>query len=331
MQRALKLAAHGLGKVSPNPLVGCVIVKAGKIVGEGYHRAYGEAHAEVNAVNNADSASALENATAYVTLEPCSHFGKTPPCTDLLIEKKIGKVFIALTDPNPLVNGQGIGKLNAAGIRTEVGLLAEEARTQNCRFLTFIAQKRPYIILKWAQTADGFLARKNYDSRWISNALSRKLVHKWRTEEDAILIGANTAHYDNPLLTSRDWRGKNPQRIVAEGSRNLSDTLNIFGGTRKAWRYKTTESKAENEICLPKDNYLNALFADLRARKIQSVIVEGGSILLHTLLSANLWDEIRLFVSPKTFGEGIAAPLPRGVLSAQKKILDDSLLIFKNK
>lgn len=332
MQRALQLAALGLGKVSPNPLVGCVIVKDQAIIGEGYHQKYGEGHAEVNAVNSVNNQKDLVGATAFVTLEPCAHVGKTPPCADLLIKSKISRVVIAHLDPNPLVGGKGAEKLRKAGIDVEVGLLEKEATHQNRRFLTYIQKQRPYIILKWAETSDGFVARSNYDSKWISNALSRKVVHKWRTEEDSILVGANTARYDNPSLTAREWEGKNPIRIVAEHTSQLPNNLTLFQGKSPALRYRVGDRTKEekNIIQLLEDNYLIDLFQDLRQKKIQSIIVEGGAFVLHKLLEENLWDEIRLFRSTENFGEGIKAPSPRGKLISQQEILNDKLLIFRN-
>ncbi|MEQ9412696.1 MAG: bifunctional diaminohydroxyphosphoribosylaminopyrimidine deaminase/5-amino-6-(5-phosphoribosylamino)uracil reductase RibD, partial [Cyclobacteriaceae bacterium] len=213
MLRAMELAKNGIGHVSPNPLVGCVIVYEGKIIGEGWHGKYGEAHAEVNAVNAVADKSILNGAAVYVNLEPCAHTGKTPPCADLLVKHKVKRVVIANVDPNPLVAGKGIAKLKDAGVEVLTGVLEEAGRELNKRFFTFLKHKRPFVILKWAQTSDGFIARENFDSKWISNEYSRKLVHKWRTEEDSILVGYNTALYDNPKLTARDWTGRNPVRI----------------------------------------------------------------------------------------------------------------------
>ena len=228
MRRALELAENGRGQVSPNPLVGCVIEHHGKIIGEGWHQKYGEAHAEVNAVNSVKDKSLLKEACVYVSLEPCAHFGKTPPCADLLVENQVKKVVICNTDPNPLVAGKGIVKLREAGIEVETGILEKEGLELNKRFFHYLEKKRPYIILKWAETADGFIARKNFDSKWISNTLSRKLVHKWRTEEDAILVGTNTALYDNPQLNARDWTGNNPVRIVIDRHLKLPADLHLF-------------------------------------------------------------------------------------------------------
>ncbi|HEY1053815.1 MAG TPA: bifunctional diaminohydroxyphosphoribosylaminopyrimidine deaminase/5-amino-6-(5-phosphoribosylamino)uracil reductase RibD, partial [Emticicia sp.] len=217
MLRALQLAEIGRGQVSPNPMVGCVIVHNHEIIGEGWHQKYGSWHAEVNAVNSVQDPSKLTQSTVYVTLEPCSHFGKTPPCADLLVKHQVKKVIICNDDPNPLVAGKGIAKLRAAGIEVEQGLLAEKGRALNARFFTYVEKQRPYIILKWAETADGFIAGENYDPVKISNALSHKLAHKWRSEEDAIMVGTNTARYDNPKLNAREWQGtKNPVRIVLD-------------------------------------------------------------------------------------------------------------------
>ena len=230
MKRAFELAILGRGKVAPNPLVGCVIVKNKKIIGEGFHQAYGAAHAEVNAIKNATTE--IAGGTAYVTLEPCAHHGKTPPCADLLITQKVAKVVIASQDPFEAVNGAGIKRLKAAGIKVKIGCMQEEEHYLNRRFLTFISKSRPYIILKWAQTQDHFIARTDFNSKWISNPLSRQMVHKWRSEEMAILVGYNTAKHDNPRLTTRDWQGSNPIRIVIDPRNQLNKVLNVFDGTQ---------------------------------------------------------------------------------------------------
>ncbi len=333
MRRALQLARQGLGSVSPNPMVGCVIIHHNKIIGEGYHKQYGKAHAEVNAINAVKEKSLLADATAYVTLEPCSHFGKTPPCADLLVQHRLKRVVVATLDPNPNVAGKGIEKLRAAGITTEIGVLAQEATTMNRRFLTAYTKKRPYIILKWAETADGYMARSDYKQVWISNPLARKLVHKWRTEEDAIMIGANTARYDNPQLTAREWQGTQPLRIVAEHTSQLPNTLKMFQGEVPALRYRVGERimRNENRIYLAEDSFLTDLFSDLLDRGVQSVIVEGGRFLLHKLLEANLWDEIRQLKAPHSLKAGISAPQPQGVLVQSNQLLDNVLQIFHNK
>ena len=335
MQRALELAAMGKGKVSPNPMVGCVIVYKENIIGEGWHRQYGGPHAEVNAVVSVADKSLLKESTVYVTLEPCAHFGKTPPCADLLIQYQVKKVVIAATDSNPLVGGKGIARMREAGIEVETGLLEKESIELNKRFFTDIEKKRPFIILKWAETADGFIARKNFDSKWISNQYSRKLVHKWRTEEDAILVGPNTAHYDNPQLTSRDWEGRNPVRVVIDRNLRLASGLNLFDGSQLTICYnlsKDAEDKNISWVKIPEERFLVHVLEDLRSKGIQSVLVEGGAGILNEFITRQLWDEIRVFKADVCFGEGIAAPVPAGVVETATVLPEgDRLLIFKPK
>jgi diaminohydroxyphosphoribosylaminopyrimidine deaminase / 5-amino-6-(5-phosphoribosylamino)uracil reductase len=311
MKRALDLAEKGRGLVSPNPMVGCVIVKEGKIIGEGWHQKYGGPHAEVNAINDVADKSLLQDATIYVTLEPCAHFGKTPPCADLICQYPIKKVVIANTDPNPLVAGKGIRKIKEAGIEVTTGILEKEAYLLNIRFFTFFNKKRPYIILKWAETSDGFIARKNYDSKWISNEYSRTLVHKWRTEEDAIMVGTKTALYDNPSLNSRDWKGKNPLKIVLDKKLLLTEDNNIFKNERPIVynALKTHQGELAEYVKIDEGTpLLEFILTDLNSRKIQSVIIEGGSFLLNSFLQCGIWDEARIFKSPLSFGEGIKSP-----------------------
>ena len=331
MRRALELAELGRGLVSPNPMVGCVIVHEGKIIGEGWHRKYGEAHAEVNAINAVNDESLLSTATAYVTLEPCAHHGKTPPCADLLVAKKLKRVVIAATDSNPLVGGKGITKMLDAGINVQTGCLAQEARDQNARFFTLIEKKRPFIILKWAQTADRFVARSNFDSKWISNEYSRSLVHQWRAQEDAILVGTNTAHYDNPSLNVRSWEGKNPLRIVIDKSLRLDAGLNLFDGSIPTIVYNTLKNdKLENLEFkqLSKDNFILDVVMDLGERKVQSLIVEGGSATLKAFIDMELWDEARVFTSDNIFGDGFEAPEFSGQLISSADIMGDDLKIY---
>ena len=301
----------GVGYVSPNPLVGCVIVHDGKIMGESWHQQYGQSHAEVNAIEAVVDKSSLKESTLYVNLEPCSHFGKTPPCADLIIKHHIKKVVIANTDPNPLVNGNGLKKLNEAGIETVVGVLETEGRVLNKRFFTFIEKKRPYVILKWAQTTDGFLARKNFDSKWISHESSRQLVHKWRSEEAGILIGTRTAQHDDPELTVRDWSGKNPTRIVFDRFLRLSERLKLFDRTAPTLCYNVLRHEEHPNLALirvSENDFLREVLHDLTNRKIQSVIVEGGTETIQYFLQSGLWDEARVFTSPKTFEAGVEAP-----------------------
>ena len=331
MQRALELASLGRGYVSPNPLVGCVIVCDGKIVGEGWHKRYGEAHAEVNAVDSVTDKALLPKSTVYVNLEPCSHFGKTPPCADMLIREQVKKVVVANLDSNPLVAGEGIKKLRAAGIEVVTGILHEQGRALNKRFFTFMESQRPYIILKWAETSDGFIARKNFDSKWISHELSRQLVHKWRTEEDAVLVGMRTAQHDNPQLNVRDWTGRNPVRIVIDRFLKLNDSLHLFDGSQQTLRYNLLKHEEHPNLLLVRldeNNFLQNLVRDLFKRKIQSVIVEGGAQTLQSFIDAGLWDEARVFVSRKFFESGISAPALKGKQVLDQKIQSDLLKIY---
>lgn len=311
MQRALELAERGKGTVRPNPLVGCVIVHDEKIIGEGYHKQYGGPHAEVNAIASVTDGKLLADATAYVSLEPCSHWGKTPPCANLLIEKGIKSVQVATLDPNPLVAGKGVQLLQDAGVEVTVGLLEQEARWQNRRFFCQQEKHRPYLILKWAQTQDGFLARENFDSKWISGTQSRQLVHQWRAEEQAVLVGKNTALHDNPRLNVRDWSGSDPIRVVLDYRLELPTNLNLFDQQIPTLCYNTLKNETLTNlewIKLSEGNFLDALLADLHARNIQSVLIEGGSQVLQQFLAAGLWDEARVFTAPIRFERGIAAP-----------------------
>ncbi|MEQ9304007.1 MAG: bifunctional diaminohydroxyphosphoribosylaminopyrimidine deaminase/5-amino-6-(5-phosphoribosylamino)uracil reductase RibD, partial [Marinoscillum sp.] len=318
--------------VSPNPIVGCVIVHEGKIIGEGYHRQFGGPHAEVHAVEAVLDKDLLRESTVYVTLEPCSHFGKTPPCADLLVSYKVKKVVICNVDPNPMVSGRGIDKLRTAGTEVVVGLLQEEGLEVNKRFFTAVIKKRPYIILKWAQTADGFVARENFDSKWISNQYSRQLVHKWRSEEDAILVGKNTAQYDNPSLTTRDWHGRNPIRVVIDRNMELNADLHLFDGSTETICF-TEQNSVDMQnlhfVCQEEITPLSVL-AELHHRDIQSVIIEGGSNTLQRFIDANLWDEARVFISTNTFGRGINAPVFSGKLLSEEDIFADQLKIYTN-
>ncbi len=328
MRRAIELAEIGLGSVSPNPMVGCVVVHGDKIIGEGYHKLYGGPHAEPNAIFSVEDQALLEEATVYVTLEPCSHWGKTPPCADLLVEKKVKKVVIGTADTNPLVGGKGIMHLQDAGIEVVNGILEDEIKFQNRRFFTFLEKKRPYIILKWAQTMDGFVARENFDSKWISNPYSRQLVHRWRSEEDAIMVGTNTALYDNPKLNVRDWVGRNPVRVVLDRNLRLSKDLHLFDQSQPTICYNQHISE-KNEyldyVKLEKDFGIEEILADLYQCKIQSLIVEGGSELLKMFVSLELWDEARVFIGNQMFKKGIPAPVVSGSYWNETSVMDDRL------
>ncbi|MFN3529556.1 MAG: bifunctional diaminohydroxyphosphoribosylaminopyrimidine deaminase/5-amino-6-(5-phosphoribosylamino)uracil reductase RibD [Bacteroidia bacterium] len=298
MQRAFELAALGTGHVAPNPLVGAVVVYQGSILGEGWHRQYGQAHAEVNAINSVSQMDLLPACTMYVNLEPCAHFGKTPPCSLLLIEKKIKRVFIANTDPYSEVAGKGIQMLQKAGIEVHTGLSETNGRWLNRRFFTFHEKKRPYIILKWAQSADGFMAPDKAGNYWISSPESKTLLHKWRSEEPAILVGARTVLLDNPALNTRLIQGKSPRPVVIERSPGIHGHFKLFENPLLIrLRY---QASLRDE--------LPELLALLHEQQLQSVLVEGGAAVLNSFLQSGLWDEIRCFEAPLLLHNGLAAP-----------------------
>lgn len=319
MRRCLELAENGLGTTSPNPMVGSVIVHNDKIIGEGWHRKAGEAHAEPNAINSVKNQELLSESTIYVSLEPCSHFGKTPPCTDLIIEKGIQNVVIGIMDPFAKVCGNGINKLKQQGHNVTVGVLEKECEVQNKRFFTFQKKKRPYIILKWAETNDGFIdiVRDDNDENkptWISNKFSQQLVHKWRSEEDAILVGTNTAINDNPKLNTRSWVGKDPVRVVMDRTLRIPEDNFLFDDTIKT--IVVTEKNRENlnntiyeKIDFSEDKALEYLMNILVKHEIQSIIIEGGLHTLQSFIDSDLWDEARVFVGNNNFKKGIKAPV----------------------
>lgn len=338
MQRALDLASLGLGRVSPNPMVGAVIVYNDVIIGEGWHQQFGFAHAEVNAVNSVQNKDFLAESTIYVTLEPCSHFGKTPPCADLIIRSKFKKVVVAMLDPNPLVAGNGIQRIREAGIDVEIGLLESEAKMLNKRFLSFHQKKRPYVIIKWAETADGFIAPAldaAKEAKQISNKFSQLLVHKWRREEDAIMVGMNTLLHDNPNLNARLADGfKQPIRITLDEKGAISGDYNFFDSKLSSivFNYqKEEEDRAIKYLKLdPKQEPLTQLLTRLYANGIGSVLVEGGSKLIARFLETNLWDEARVCLSDKTFGAGIVAPDLRKPIQEKFELGSDSWKMMLN-
>lgn len=338
MQRCLDLALLGMGDVAPNPMVGCVIVHDGIIIGEGYHQKFGQPHAEVNAIRSVQNPELLSLSTLYVSLEPCSHHGKTPPCSDLIIESRIPRVVIGTIDPFAKVAGKGIEHMKNAGIVVEVGTLENECREQNRRFFTFHEKKRPYILLKWAQTLDGFIDTDRTETQhptWITNALSKRLVHKQRSEESAILIGTNTAEYDNPALTVREWAGNQPVRMVIDRTGRLDAGLCIFD--RKATTWVFTDQKqtdAENLYFISLDfdlNILPQLLSELFNRGILSVIVEGGSFLLNSFLDAGLWDEAFVYTGNQFFGKGVEAPHISGETISFEKLDDCKLHVLRKR
>ncbi len=328
MQHALDLALKGRGKVSPNPLVGCVIVDVnGHRIGAGYHKKYGGAHAEVEAVQSVETPDALKDATVYVTLEPCSHHGKTPPCADLLASLPIKRVVIAQKDPNPLVNGSGIEKLRAHGIDVSLGVLEQEAEQLNEFFNHAQRFGRPFVTLKIAQTVDGFLTAANGDSQWITGKAARKKVHEWRSYYDAIMIGRQTAMADNPKLTVRHVRGRQPMRVVLDGPFSLPRELHLFSDKHEAkttvitWNKEASLDYTDPMIKLMKHNYfrgniiqvakkeghvdLREAISALDSIGVQSILVEAGQQLGSALLREGLVDKVELFLAPKLLGNGI--------------------------
>lgn len=326
INRCIEIAKNGLGTTRPNPMVGCVIVHNNLIIGEGFTSTYGGAHAEVNAIQSVTDTALLKEATLYVTLEPCSHFGKTPPCSDLIIKHEIPKVVIGMIDDNSLVAGRGIKRLKNAGCNVTVGVLEAECKAHHKRFFTFHNKKRPYIILKWAESADGFISPKTKDEQkpvWITNTYSRQLVHKWRAEEQAILVGGNTIMYDNPSLTVRDWTGLQPIRVVIDTHNNLPNNCAIFNTSAKTIKF----TEAELDLSKP---LASQMCKHLHEHNITSIIIEGGSKTLQTFINENLWDEARVFYGTNYFLDGTKAPSITGILTSETKILNDTLKYYIN-
>lgn len=334
MKRCLELAALGAGSASPNPMVGCVIVHDGRIIGEGWHRKCGGPHAEVNAVADAETngyGNLLPESTLYVNLEPCSHWGRTPPCAELIVEKRIPHVVVGCIDSYCEVSGRGVARMREAGIDVRVGLLEEESLFFNRRFFTAQNEGRPYVILKWAQTADGYLDAKRPSSAlpaaWMTGEAARVLVHRWRAEEDAILVGTRTAALDNPSLTVRAWQGRNPLRVVFDRTLSLPTDLNLFSdGAARTVLFTSPERRAEaaerfsdsEQVAVESYETLNDMLGTLRGKpyEVQSLIVEGGRQVLESFIDAGLWDEARVFTSPLSLRELYPAdrlPHPTGV------------------
>ena len=336
MRRALELALLGQGNVAPNPMVGCVIVHENKIIGEGWHQQYGGPHAEVNAINAVADKDLLPASRVYVTLEPCSHYGKTPPCADLLIRYGIKDLVICNTDPNPQVKGAGIRKLLDTGCQVHVGLLEPEGLELNRFFFTYHTQKRPYILLKWAETANGFIGKSDGTQLWITNDLSKKLVHKWRSEIQAIMVGTHTALIDNPQLNTRAWTGKSPTRIILDKRLQLPESLYLYDKSQPTliYNYQKQETLPNLELVKIDENeeLLSALLQDLYKRNIQSVMVEGGAFLLNSFIREGLWDEACVFKSTYKLAEdGVPGPnLPLASLRHISHIATDKLFIYIN-
>ncbi|NLR66178.1 bifunctional diaminohydroxyphosphoribosylaminopyrimidine deaminase/5-amino-6-(5-phosphoribosylamino)uracil reductase RibD [Chitinophaga varians] len=316
MRRCLELAAMGRGHAAPNPVVGAVLVHQGRIIGEGYHRQYGQAHAEVNCVNSvtAEDRPLIQRATMYVSLEPCAHHGKTPPCADLIVSEKIPEVVIGCVDTFSAVAGKGIEKLKKAGIKVHTGVLETACRAINRRFFTFHEQQRPYIILKWAQSRNGFMAGPDGAPVRISNHWSDRLVHRWRSEEMAILVGTRTAILDNPQLNTRLWPGKDPVRLVIDRTLAVPRTHHLWDGsipTIFITAEKTTDEKADLLTLDFTAPLLPQLMQHLHQRQIQSVLVEGGPYVLQRFLETDLWDEARVITGTNTLSDGLPAPVLR--------------------
>ncbi|MCC6691221.1 MAG: bifunctional diaminohydroxyphosphoribosylaminopyrimidine deaminase/5-amino-6-(5-phosphoribosylamino)uracil reductase RibD [Bacteroidia bacterium] len=340
MKRCIELAAKGLGDTAPNPMVGCVIVNNDKIIGEGYHQQYGKAHAEVNAINSVQNKSLLLHSTLYVSLEPCSHHGKTPPCVELIISAKIPHVVIGSIDSNPLINKKGIQQLKNAGITIEYEVLNKECRELNKRFYTFYEKKRPFIILKWAQTADSFIDKIRTPNEVggqlkISSGDVNALVHQWRSHEQALMIGTTTALLDNPQLNVRLVNGKNPLRIIIDKNLEIPAHYNLFDGSTPTLIFTNKEARNKNNISyitLSSDlNTIDCILNELYKRNIQSLIVEGGTKLISSFIKQNVWDEARVIKSNSVLHNGVKAPdIDQLAFVSELKIENDTVSFYRN-
>lgn len=314
MQRCINLGEKALGKTYPNPNVGCLLFYDGKIISEGYTSQAGQNHAEVNVINKINDSDILRKSTLYVTLEPCSHHGKTPPCCNAIFNKNIKRVVVGCKDPNELVNGGGIKYLNNKGVKVKVGVLENECRELHKRFFTYQNKKRPYIILKWAETSDGFISPlKNNTGRpfWISNKYTRQIVHKWRSQENAILVGSKTYITDNPILDSRNWNNNNPQRFIIAGNNKIqSKRFDII----------------RHDKTLSVDNINQILFE----KNIQSILVEGGKKTLETFIKSGCWDEARIIKNEKKINNGIRSPILNSKINNVLKVDDDLIQTYFN-
>lgn len=338
IKRCIELAKNGLGTTYPNPLVGCVIVHEDKIIGEGWHKKSGESHAEVIAIESVKNKELLASSTLYVSLEPCSHFGKTPPCADLILKYKIQNVVIGTIDPNSKVAGKGIQKLKDSGVNVTVGILEKEGNELNKRFFTFHKKNRPYIILKWAESSDGFISPKNKSEQkpvWVSNEFSRQLVHKWRSEEQAIFVGTQTIIDDNPSLTVRDWVGNNPIRIVIDKEISIDSSSNVFDNQAKTIVFSNKEMTSNSDtiqyIKVDFDkNSTQAIVDKLFENNIQSIIIEGGRKTIQSFIDAHLWDEARIFIGEINLNEGTKAPKINNTIYSKSYLKKDTLLTYRN-
>lgn len=336
ISRCIELAQKGNGFVAPNPMVGAVLVYNNKIIGEGYHHEFGGPHAEVNAINQSienGNEQLLDKSILYVNLEPCSHTGKTPPCTDLIIKHRIPKVVLGNKDPFLKVNGSGIKKMVDAGIIVETGILENECLELNIRFNNFHTKKRPFILLKYAQTSDHFIAPFQIINKKISNEFTDILVHKWRSEEAAIMVGTKTLESDNPHLTVRKWQGKNPIRIILDKNLFLPKNFNFYDQSTSTIIFNIIKNENVNNIEFIKidfdENVINKIISTLYERKILSLMVEGGRNLLNQFLEKNLWDEARIITSNKFFNDGLRAPTINGRLISTSTFTGDNISILR--
>ena len=336
MQRCLQLARNGADAVAPNPMVGAVLVQGERILAEGWHRAYGGPHAEVECLNAFGEGPVPKDAVMYVSLEPCTHHGRTPPCADLLIERGVEHVVVAHMDPFPEVCGRGIARLREAGIRVDIGLCEAEARWTNRRFLTSVEHQRPYIILKWARSADGLLDRHPRDERdvqRISSPITDVLVHRWRSEEQAILVGSRTIVNDDPQLTTRLVEGRSPLRVVIDRNNTAPAGSKVFNASARTLLFTSshrTDIEAEQVLLAFSENVLDRLMYELNARKIRSLFVEGGAELLGHFLERGLWDEARVITGVAVFGAGTKAPSLRHIAVRTERSDTDTVQCFTN-
>lgn len=324
IRRCIQLGNNGLGTTQSNPMVGALVVHNNQIIGEGYTSSYGGSHAEVNAINSVHNTSLLSESTLYVTLEPCSHFGKTPPCSDLIIKHGIPRVVIGCIDDNTKVAGRGVKKLREAGCEVILGILEEGCKNHHKRFFTFHNKKRPYIILKWAESGDGYIAPKTKKEKqpvWITNVYSRQLVHKWRAEEQAILVGTTTVLEDNPSLTVRDWKGLNPIRVLLDKSKKLDMQYAIFNNKTKTIRLTEEHINYNFPIAAQISKYLYD-------QNLSSIIIEGGSKTIQSFIDEGLWDEARVFYGTMLFNNGIKAPKLNGSIISETNVLKDTLKVY---
>jgi len=338
MHRCLELAVRGLGKVASNPMVGCVIVGDNGTLGEGHHDAFGGPHAEVNALNSVENKERLKNATMYINLEPCAHHGKTPPCTEAIIASGIKNVVIGCLDPNPLVKGKGVEALQKAGINVEVGILEKDCLEVNKRFFTFHDRKRPFIILKWAQTSDGFIDKKRTKEEAqekITQPEVEIMVHLWRSQEQAIMVGTHTVIMDNPRLTARKVGGQSPLRVIIDKSLKIPTNSNIFDKAAPTLIFTEQPAPSTNGVEYKSVAFdgklIQTMLTELYNRNIQSVIVEGGEKLLKSFIEKDYWDEAKVFYSSKTLGEGVPAPSFPFPSKGEIKIGDDTLVLYRNR